>query len=242
MHFSFCSKWFARLVAACFLISSVSSPACGDIILNSITGSVSASMNSGPPNTGSYSTLSGSISRTFTFENSFTTSSENHTWSGTGLTQSLTGAGLVTEEKTVSAKPGGSHEGTSTLTVVFTTTSATNLSLAGNWGFVGNTGTVPDSIGWTLVGPSTNMSQSAPTSGGTGQPFSASTTLGIGTFTFTITANFNETINNQGTRTADWNLTSFQLSSATSVPEPGVSSLALAGLLLASGWRRWRRA
>lgn len=200
-----------------------------DVILNSITGSVSASIDLGPANTGTTILAVGSVSRTFTgTDNNFTTSSESQNWNA--LTKSLTGSGLITEAKTLAAKPGGVHNGISTLSFVFTNTASTSLSLSGTWGFVNNTASLPDSISWTLIGPLTNLSQNAAAGGGGSQPFSTTTPLGVGIFTLTISANFNETINNVATRTANWNLTNFNFAS---VPEANPLPLfGLCGALL----------
>jgi hypothetical protein len=221
-------KCIAIAVTCCSVLSS----ARGDVILNSITGFVSARIQPAAAVTGTTTSTIGSVTRTFNgTDNNFTTSSEDQAWNN--LTQTLTGNGLVTEAKTLAAKPGGLHNGISRLTLVFTTTTATNLSLSGVWGFVGNTAGVADSISWTLTGPSTSVSQSASTTGGNNQAFSNSVNLGVGTFTFVIEANLNETINNVATRTAEWHLASFDLNSLVSVPEPG--SIAAAAAVVAIG-------
>ncbi len=195
-----------------------------DVILSSITGSVSAQIDPAAAVTGSTTLQVGSITRTFNGPgNNFTTSTESQNWNN--IAKSLTGSGLITESKILAAKPGNTHHGLSTLTLVFTTTTNTSLALGGTWGFVNDSVTLPDSIRWTLSGPSTFLSQSATAGAGNAQAFSQTTSLNVGTFTFTISANFNEKINNLSTRTANWNLSSFNL---VSVPED--NPLALIGL------------
>ncbi len=198
------------LVAAC--------PARADIVVNSIAASVSASIDPGPPLTDSSTFDSDSISQTYIgTSNNFTTLSESPVWNGLALTWS--GNALITEAKTVSAGPGRTHRGLSSLTFDFDTTTNTNFSLGGMYGFVNDSATQPDSISWSLVGPSTNLSQIALASGGSNQVFFGSGQLGVGTYTFTITARLDERINNASTRSANWNLTSFYLEPLTATPE-----------------------
>ena len=214
------SKICILAAVGCLFLQS----AQADVILSSITGSVSAKIDPAAAVTGSTTLQVGSVTRTFNGpDNNFTTSSETQNWND--ISKSLTGSGLVTETKFLAARPGNTHHGLSTLTLVFTTTTNTSLALGGTWGFVNDSVTLPDSISWTLSGPSTFLSQSATAGGGNAQAFSQTTSLNVGTFTFTISANFNEKINNLNTRTANWNLSSFNL---VSVPED--NPLALIGL------------
>ncbi len=214
------AKVCAIAIVAWLLVES----AHADVILNSINGSVTAQIDPAAAVTGTTTLQVGSTSVTFNGpDNNFTTSSENQNWND--IAKSLTGSGLVTESKTLAARPGNTHHGLSTLTLVFTTTTNTSLAVGGTWGFVNDSVTLPDSIRWTLSGPSTFLSQSATAGAGNAQAFSQTTSLNVGTFTFTISANFNEKINNLNTRTANWNLSSFNL---VSVPED--NPLALIGL------------
>lgn len=212
-----------------------------DIIVNSVVGWVSASIDPGPPATDTTSMLTGSVTQTFLgTANNFTTSSESHSWNFGSLT--LTGNGLITETKTVSAGAGRTHRGESSLTFVFNNTAAANFSLGGTYGFLNDSVTLPDSVGWSLVGPSTNFSQSALAGGGDSQPFFGSGQLGAGTYTFTITARLDERINNASARSANWSLTFFNLEPLTAIPEAG--SVFCGALVIGLGllWYAWRRA
>lgn len=202
------AKVCAIAIVALLLIQSVHA----DVILNSITGSVTAQLGA-TTSSGSTTLQIGSVTRTVgVVPTDYTKSDESQNWND--LTKSLTGSGLITESRTTTGTP-STHNGLSTLTINFTTTTNTSLSLGGTWGFVNDTGQLADSIGWTLTGPSTSLSQNATAGGGSSQAFSQTALLNVGTYTFTISANFNERFNSS-TRTANWNLTSFNL---VSVPE-----------------------
>ncbi len=189
------AKVCAIAIVAWLLVES----AHADVFLNSITGSVTAQLGA-TTSSGSTALQIGSVTRTVgVVPTDYTKSDESQNWND--LTKSLTGSGLITESRTTTGTP-STHNGLSALTINFTTTTNTSLSLGGTWGFVNDTAQLADSIRWTLTGPSTSLSQSATAGGGNSQAFSQTTSLNVGTFTFTISANFNERFNNS-TRTAN---------------------------------------
>ncbi len=166
-------------------------------------------------------------------DNSFTDSDQ--TWAFDSLAQSLTGSGLVVTEKTTSPKPGGRHLGTNSLLFTFEIDRDVDFALDGTFGFSSALNGTNDSLLYALTGPSGTVvsGSTSSTAGITSDAFSHSGTLlndsGTGTtiYTLAISSSLDEPINNQGSVSAGWQLTAFQI---TSTPEP--SSILLLGFSL----------
>lgn len=222
------------------LLASMSPiPTHAGLVTHSVLANVAADF-AGTIDSDSSTASSATIGALAAANNSFTDSDLTFAFNGTS--NSLSGTALIVEEKTVSAKPGGRHIGSASLTLTFQTNSNMDYDFAGNWGFLNQTGTVTDSLTYILQDQAgTTSFASGSTTSGTGiasDSFSGSGTLGPGTYTFTIDALLDETINNAGTRQAGWNLSDFTLVSST--PEPGAMSL-LAVAIFAATLRRHRR-
>ncbi len=159
-------------------------------------------------------------------ENSRTTSSLDYNWDGT----TLTGTGFINTEKIIPAKPGGLHQGESTLTFNFNIVETSRYVLEGNFGYVKVTSAgEADTVSWSLSG--TPLSGGSYSASGTAnavseltvheQLFSQADIITAGSYTLVLTANFHETVNNPESRQAGWEITSFTVPAYANVPEPG---------------------
>lgn len=200
------------------------------------------------PDTG----VSAATSETFSLEvigsgsgatsNSTTSTTMNYAWNGT----SLSGEALITQTKTVNARPGGLHGGLGNLCFSFTVDTDTDYVLDGAFGYVGATAADEvDSVMWKLESTDAGIffdSGTAPTSTASviGEPFSGSGVLSPGDYKFTITADFHESINSQDTRQAGWTLNGFTLT-PTAIPEPTSIGLLAFCMLYVAGRRRHRK-
>ena len=216
-----------RLFILIVLTLTMHLPVHGDLISSGILGTTSADFATASDTDNSSLTVS-SISSLATADNSYTQSDLSWNWSN----NVLAGSSLLTGEKTVSARPGGEHIGSSDLVLQFTVDSLTNYSLDGTWGFV-NIQPGGDSLSVVLSdGAGTIDSDSTTsTSGINSNAMSMSGTIGAGTYTLSISGLLTETINNQGIAQAGWNITGFSLTNAA-IPEP--QTFALLFLLLAA--------
>ena len=212
------------LLLTAIVVSMLPGTSQADLIIDSLIGNVFSEYNA-TNNTQSSADWSTTIHINVTGNNSLTDSTASWTW----IDGTLSGSSLVTAEKTIAARPGGDHRGTSDLTLEFTIAGLTEFSLSGSWGLVNPSGT-DDSIRFELSGLSGIVVSDA--SGGTtginSDTFAASGELEAGSYTFTISSALLETINNQGTAQAGWTLDFFTLTTVA-VPEP---SGALAGFAL----------
>ncbi len=213
------------LLASTIITWTFCSPTQANIIVTNYAALVTAEFNATPVSASSGLPVD-SLSVTDSGDNSFTTTDLSWNWDGT----TLTGSSLLTEEKTVAARPGGRHAATSSLAFEFTVNSTTEYTMSGTWGFETITGT-DEVLGFTLtetsLGP-IDADNSTGTTGINSDTFSSSGTLAPGTYTLTFSAELYETINNAGLARAGWTLTEFNL---TAVPEPG----SICGLLLLLG-------
>ncbi len=176
--------------------------------------------------------------------NSLTDTNQN--WNYDAATLTLTGTGTTEAEKTVSAKPGGNHRGTTSLVFNFEIDSDVDYALSGTFGFSNAINGTDDSITYLLSGPGGTIVSGSATSTDSLNPdsFSHSGTLlnssGTGTtlYTLTMASVLDETLNNAAAVTATWNLTSFQLT--TSAPEPSSFALVLSAGIFTCVRRRKR--
>lgn len=193
----------------------------GSVTSTMFAGSTNASFDDVADSANS-SSASDAITALATANNSSTQSDLSWDWDGS----ILTGTGLVAEEKFLSARPGGDHLGDVSLTFDFTVDVATDYSLDGTWGF-DNASPGGDTIMLSLAG-SGGFSVSDSTVSNTGiasDNFSLSGTLDPGSYTFMISAELAETINNELLSLAGWQLSSFKLKPSDAggtlaVPEP----------------------
>ncbi len=209
-----------RIATACFILLAGSANA--GLVSHSLSAEVLADFD-GTVDTDNSTTDGATIGAFATGNNSFTDSDLTYAFDPTGSV--LTGGALVVAEKTVSARPGGDHLGTNSLALTFTIDAVADFDLSGDWGFDGaNPGVPSDSLIYVLTGPSGVVSTGSTTSnlGIASDSFSASGTLTPGLYTFSINASLTETINNQGTAQAGWQISQFAL---THAPEPGSFSL-----------------
>lgn len=219
---------------ACLVVFAISIQAKADLVIDSLTGSVFSEFDT-VADSDSSTELTININSNVSANNSFTNSTADWSWSDS----TLSGSSLVTAEKTVSARPGGDHLGSSSLTIQFTVNAEMDYSLGGTWGLLNASGT-DDAIGFELTGPAGVVASdiSTGTAGIASDSFAASGQLTTGAYTFTINSQLFETINNQGTAEAGWTLDFFTLT-PVAVPEP-TSALAGLSMLLVMLTRRNR--
>ena len=154
---------------------------------------------------------------------------------------SLTASSLLTANKTVSARRGGDHLGSSSMSLTFQVDADTNCSMAGNWGFSGASFDLADSLTYTLRDDSATLITSSTTSnGGVGSAaFNESLTLPTGTYQLSFQSSLSETFNRQDFAQVGWTINRFQLSPVTAIPEPsGVFFFGLLSVVLISRRRR----
>ena len=210
-----------------------------------VTSTMSASLEARLKNktdVASSTALTDAISGIESKGNSYTETSLSYSFgTGSGL---LTGNSLITAEKTADAKKGEDHYGRSSMVFDFGVDEDTSFSLLGNWGFFNNNiADTPDSLNYVLTGPvGTIVSSSTTTDTGiAADSFSESGLLTAGNYQLSFQAELSERHDETAVSSAGWTISSFQLTTVTSVPEP--SSLVFLGLLsvvLVSGSRRRR--
>lgn len=222
-----------RLLALTMLSSTAAVQA--DVVV-SVSADVLAEFD-GTPVIDTSTVLTDSIVAFSSAQNSFTQSEQD--WAYDATTSTLTGRGEVEAKKSVSAKPGGVHRGTTSLVFDFEIDSTVDYSLNGSFGFSNVINGTDDSISYVLSGPGGTIVSGSTTSttGIASDPFSHSGTLlndsGTGTtlYTLTFSSVLNETLNNEAAVIAGWNIAAFTI--ATSAPEPSAVALMLPiGLVL----------
>lgn len=213
-------------------------PANAGLVTVSTSAEVTALFDSSTPDIDSSTANSGTLAASQSGNNSLTNSDITYAYDGVGM---FSGNALIVAEKTVNARPGGPHTGTAEYSFTFTTDMDMDFTLGGTWGFDGADGSsdslnyiLQDSGGTTISSGSTNSVAGVSSAG-----FSDSGSLSAGTYTFLITAELNETINNQGIAQAGWDLTEFTLTAGT--PEPSSLSLLILGISFCGSFRRKRK-
>ena len=228
---------------SCIFLLLCLTPLARADVTATINGNVLADFD-GAPTTDSSTLLVDSVVAFSSAQNSFTDT--NQSWNYDATTLTLTGTGTAEAEKTVSAKPGGHHRGTTSLVFNFEIDANVDYSLNGTFGFSNVINGTDDSISYVLSGPSGTIvsGNTTSTAGIASDSFSHTGTLlnssGTGTtlYTLTMSSVLDETLNNAASVTAGWNLTQFQLT--TSTPEPSALILAILPCVVMTARRRRR--
>lgn len=210
-----------RLIAVTVLTLTAS--VCqADLVTSSSSGNVYAQFAL-DVDTNSSTAPSAGIQALASGNNSFTQTALTYAFDLPNLT--LTGNSLITAQKTVSARPGGDHTGTSQYLFNFEIDAPMKFDLDGTWGFAGSSGSGTDTLLYALTGPGGSVASGSTTSnlGVNSDTFSESLTLQAGSYALTFTAELRETINNQDTRLAGWTIDGMTLAPGCSPRawEPG---------------------
>ncbi len=212
---------FLICIVACWLLSPAA-PVLADITNISFEGNVTSEFDGGVQNASS-TLATDNLLETVSANNSFTTSDLNWNWDGS----ILTGSSETQAEKTVSARPGGNHFGSSTFSFSFDVDQDSMFQLDGFWG-TNNLSPGGDVLQYQLVGPSSIGPIAATgTTGINSETISNSGSLAPGSYTLTFTSSINETINNQNSSTSGWIITAFSIATVA-VPEPSAVIVLLA--------------